>query len=166
MTSCMDSGPLNRMGIVYRVFEDSTGKSYIGQTKRSLKKRLAHFESMSGHGGHLLMADMKNKGADKFSAEILFESDDQNQLDTIEKLMIIKYNSIYPLGYNIQRGGLNQGGIPKRKVIDNTTGVVYESEQEASVHTGIGQATISESCTKGSEIRQFSGRVVSFSFVE
>ena len=172
------------MGVVYRVYELSTGKSYIGQTRMNFLRRIYHLEHSIGGGGKLLMNDMRMKGADSFGAEILFESESQHELDLTESNMMVLFHSLYPEGYNLQTGGktnFNHNMYTrksmkklwdkghehmKKSVVDDITGIVYTSINEAARTTHIPLASISRSCNENRGILLISGLFISFSFQE
>jgi len=90
------------MGIIYRVTSPS-GKSYIGQTKRSFEKRWS--EHISCPGSCILLENaIKKYGMDKMALEILVEVSD-HLLDDYEHRFIAMYATIEPNGYNIRSGG-------------------------------------------------------------
>jgi len=90
------------MGVIYRIYSPS-GKSYIGQTKNSFKKRLKeHMTPKSGCTG--LRNAIIKYGKDAMKSEILIEINDE-LLDYYETEFIKLYDSIEPNGYNILSGG-------------------------------------------------------------
>lgn len=90
------------MGVIYCLSSPS-GKSYIGQTRRPLEKRLREHSKMAT--GCVILNESINKyGFDNFKVEILVEVNDEH-LDMYEKKVIETYNSLYPNGYNIRTGG-------------------------------------------------------------
>lgn len=90
------------MGVIYRIYSPS-GKSYIGQTKNSFKKRLKeHMAPKSGCTGLRNAIIKYGKGAMK--SEILIEVNNK-LLDYYETKFIKMYDSIEPNGYNILSGG-------------------------------------------------------------
>lgn len=90
------------MGVIYCLTSPS-GKSYIGQTKRPIEKRLREHSKMSTGCVVLNNAIMKY-GFDTFKVDILLVANNEH-LDTYEQNMINLYDSVYPNGYNIRTGG-------------------------------------------------------------
>ena len=89
------------MGVIYRVISPS-GKSYIGQTKRTFEKRMK--EHLKCPGYCIALENAIKKYGDKMEYEVLLEVND-NQLDFYEIRMIQIYDSLEPQGYNIRTGG-------------------------------------------------------------
>ena len=90
------------MGVIYCLTSPS-GKSYIGQTKRPIEKRLCEHSKMST-GCVALNNAIQKYGFNNFKAEILLIVNNE-YLDMYEQHMINIYDSIYPNGYNIRTGG-------------------------------------------------------------
>jgi group I intron endonuclease len=93
------------MGVIYCLTSPS-GKQYIGQTKRSLEKRIKeHSTRMSSR--IMLCNAIAKYGIKSFDIEVLIETND-NMLNHYERLFIDLYNTIEPNGYNIRSGGCQQ----------------------------------------------------------
>jgi group I intron endonuclease len=90
------------MGVIYCLTSPS-GKSYIGQTRRPINKRLREHSKMLT-GCVILNESIKKYGFDNFKVEVLIEVNDE-YLDIYEKKFIQTYSSLYPNGYNIRTGG-------------------------------------------------------------
>jgi group I intron endonuclease len=89
------------MGVIYKLTSPS-GKSYIGQTKRSIETRIKeHFKCF---GNCIALENAIKKYGDKMEYEILLETNDE-QLNFYETRMIDVYNTMEPRGYNIRTGG-------------------------------------------------------------
>jgi group I intron endonuclease len=93
------------MGVIYCLTSPS-GKSYIGQTKRPIEKRLREHSKMST-GCVALNSAIQKYGFDSFKVDILLIANDEH-LDMYETNMINIYNSLYPNGYNIRTGGVSK----------------------------------------------------------
>lgn len=89
------------MGIVYCLTSPS-GKKYIGQTTRSLEKRIKEHEA--GGECRILRNAIKKYGIESFIVETLVEAED-SLLDDFEIKLISQYNTMFPNGYNIRSGG-------------------------------------------------------------
>ncbi len=92
----------HKMGIIYKITSPS-GKIYIGQTKRTIEKRLS--EHLKCTGSCILLENaIKKYGTDKMDVEVLIQINDE-KLDDYETKFIELYDSLEPKGYNIRSGG-------------------------------------------------------------
>jgi group I intron endonuclease len=89
------------MGVIYKVTSPS-GKSYIGQTKRPIEKRIKEHFKCPGYC--IALENAIKKYGDKMEYEVLLEVNDE-QLNFYEIRMIQVYDTIEPKGYNIRTGG-------------------------------------------------------------
>lgn len=89
------------MGIIYCLTSPS-GKKYIGQTSRTLEKRLKEHEA--GGGCRILNNAIAKYGINSFTVDVLVDVEDQ-LLDEYEQRFIADYGTMYPSGYNIRSGG-------------------------------------------------------------
>jgi len=90
------------MGIIYKL-TCPEGKSYIGRTIQTFKKR------MSGHVNgksycRALKSAIEKFGFDAFHKQIIWEGDN-SLISEKEKYYIKEFNTIYPCGYNLSSGG-------------------------------------------------------------
>jgi group I intron endonuclease len=90
------------MGFIYCLHSPS-GKCYIGQTRRSVEKRVKEHEK-SYSGCIALNSAITKYGFNSFKVETLMEVNDE-LLDVYEKKFIEAFDSFYPNGYNIRSGG-------------------------------------------------------------
>lgn len=107
------------MGIIYRIFNIKTNKSYIGKTKYDLYYRLnQHIKDYKRFPNRPLYNDFINVGIDHFSAEILGHFEEKD-LDIKEMEFITLYDS-FNTGYNGTKGG--EGGstlnLPELEIIE------------------------------------------------
>ncbi len=91
------------MGFIY-IITSPSGKSYIGQTTRSVEKRIKEHFKCSGHC--ILLENALKKYGDAMITETLFEIDN-SMLNTYETQLIELYGTLEPYGYNIRTGGSN-----------------------------------------------------------
>lgn len=92
------------MGVIYLRTNTVNGMQYVGQTK-DFKKRESHWRSLKlRYANQLLNEDREKYGLDSFETKILIECPDE-ELDYYEKLYIEKLNTVYPSGYNTNKGG-------------------------------------------------------------
>lgn len=94
-------------GIIYGILNKRNGRWYIGQTKRTFRRRYwcktAWWEMT--HNTYLKRAVGKY-GESNFEIYILEHSVKTNkELNQLEECYIKQYNSLYPYGYNFSTGG-------------------------------------------------------------
>lgn len=96
---------------IYVITNLVTGKTYIGQHKRSnlkqyLQKKFYHSRNQKTGSSYLFNAMRKYPNQDDWSIESLMEADTKIELDRLERLFIGLYDTRNPeVGYNICRGG-------------------------------------------------------------
>lgn len=91
------------MALIYRAFDTSNGKSYIGQSWKTLEER--RDEHLSSSGPYPFLRALK-KRADKFEWTVLLEGiENQKDLDEAEVKCISSLDTLWPKGYNLQMGG-------------------------------------------------------------
>jgi len=91
------------MGIIYLIKNKIDGKCYVGQTIRTLEKRWSEHCKPNDECIALRNAIQKYSPKNFDVSVIMITTDDL--LNELEQENIIKYNSLYPNGYNIQTGG-------------------------------------------------------------
>jgi group I intron endonuclease len=121
-------------GIIYIIENLENGKSYIGQTTRTIEQRFnEHCKSFSGC--HMLRNAIQKYGRDCFSIEAIWEGEcPQEQLNELEIHYIKHFNSIYPHGYNLTYGG--EGGKfsdEKRKNLSEACIKKYQERPELRI---------------------------------
>ena len=83
-------------GKIYIVTNNVTGKQYVGQTVTNDRK---------GHG-LLIKKSYKKYGLENFDYDIIIDNiDDPDELNGLEIKYIAEKNTLYPNGYNLERGG-------------------------------------------------------------
>lgn len=92
---------------IYIIRNTENDKVYIGQTKNVPTRWSKHISDAKKNTGCLINKEMYKIGIDKFYYQIL-ESDICN-FDEREQYWIKFYNSLYPNGYNIVKGGVGSG---------------------------------------------------------
>lgn len=95
-------------GVIYRATCLETGMSYIGQTWHwPLRKRKHELTALKGRDDNFYFYNaIRVYGVDSFEWGILHDGiDDQDLLDTLEKLEIKRNKTIRPYGYNLRHGG-------------------------------------------------------------
>lgn len=91
------------MGCVYQATCNTTGKSYIGMTTKTLNRRA--YEHRLSKDGTLFHKVIKKYGSNDFEWEVLYESEEENALFKKERLFIKVLNTVLPYGYNMATGG-------------------------------------------------------------
>lgn len=106
---------MNQIGIIYCAHCLSTGKKYIGQTKRNLKERIRQHKKDRNRLNYLFYRAINKYGFESFVWGIIEECN-LNQLNDREIYWISKLQSNNPsYGYNMTSGG--EFGIPKEDLI-------------------------------------------------
>jgi hypothetical protein len=96
-------GELLIMGCVYQATCDTTGRSYIGMTTKTLNRR--SYEHRLSKDGTLFHKAIKKYGSDDFEWKVLYESKEEDALFKKERLFIKVFNTMLPHGYNMATGG-------------------------------------------------------------
>ena len=94
------------MGVIYTITNQISGKVYVGQTKRDVKKRWwEHCNSKKEYCSYISNS-LEYYGVDKFKFKIIHVCRDY-ELNEFEKFYIKEYNCMKPNGYNLTEGGEN-----------------------------------------------------------
>lgn len=88
---------------VYYIRNKKNGMGYVGQTNNMTTRMRTHFNTGTIYADTIFQAE----GKENFDIKIVFTSDNQNEINEKEKYYIKKYNTLYPNGYNIAEGGVN-----------------------------------------------------------
>jgi group I intron endonuclease len=91
------------MNVVYILKNKTNGMCYVGQTKNWKNRRRGHKFDAKRFIYPINLA-IKEFGMEGFE-EIFYEVP-KEQMDCTEKEMIVKYNSLFPNGYNLDAGGV------------------------------------------------------------
>lgn len=92
--------------IIYKITNKINGKIYIGQTLRSLKERFDQHKKSKGCLA--LYSAMKKHGKENFIIEQIDLARSLEELNKKETEWIVKTNSLFPNGYNLNTGGGNR----------------------------------------------------------
>lgn len=113
---------------IYRIFNLINGKFYIGQTCKSIKRRLKiHINATKILNTHLARA-IKKYGKDNFYIEEIDSCDEKKEADYLERWYIRFYNTTNDkVGYNMTEGGEGTVGYKmsdatKKKLSDGRKG--------------------------------------------
>lgn len=92
---------------IYKATNVITGKSYIGQTVHTVKRRFQWhtYKAYKGKDDSPLHKAIAQYGADNFTVEILDTDIPDERVDDCERYWIRRFNTIIPNGYNVQLGG-------------------------------------------------------------
>ena len=102
--NCFETKPKEKKGFIYK-YTSPSGKSYIGQTCRSLKER-AGKDGQGYVNCSIFFRAIQKYGFENFKCEIL-EEVSLDDIDKKEKFYIDLYKTIQPNGYNVRDGGKN-----------------------------------------------------------
>lgn len=91
---------------IYKITNKINKKIYIGQTTRSVKKRW-HEHCKKDSGCSYLSKAIQKYGKENFTIEHLVTCSNLNVLNKFEEILIKKYNTLAPNGYNLIYGGNN-----------------------------------------------------------
>lgn len=153
--------------VIYKITNKSNGKIYIGQTVRKLDKRIHEHKNAIKYNRKSAISNAINKyGIENFSIETLDIAKNYEELNKKEIFYINKYNSAYPHGYNLRKGGDNTGfteftinklkasqkklnkkrGRSKhprsKKVVNIESGEIYNSAKDVSEINNISYSTL------------------------
>lgn len=103
---------------IYKITNKNNNMSYIGQSVNPQKRLMEHIYGRKNKKDTYIDKTMKKYGIENFIFEIIDSSNNQDEIDKLEKEYIIKYNTLKPNGYNILKGGREQQGAWNSKPID------------------------------------------------
>lgn len=92
--------------LIYKIVNIITGKTYVGQTKRTLQQRLkAHlYEARAKKYNMYLHNAIRKHGQDKFQIHLI-EEVGPDAVHERERFWIRELNTLQPQGYNEHEGG-------------------------------------------------------------
>lgn len=91
-------------GIVYRIFNTKNGKSYVGQTVRSLNERWTEHLSCVKTSKRPIYAVMRLYGVESFVVMKVVEASSQEELDAAELCFGDLFEALVPNGYCLKLG--------------------------------------------------------------
>lgn len=103
------------MGIftIYLRRNKVNGKCYVGQTS-NFKRREYEWKCMKAiYANDYISNDRAKYGLDNFTVEVLATADNREDAWELEKRFINDFNTLWPNGYNLAKGGCS-GNIGKR----------------------------------------------------
>ncbi len=93
------------MGYIYLLENKKNGKRYVGQTTTSIHLRWISHKKDSRKLDTPLYQDIQKFGFNSFNIRCLEECKAQDKLNEQEKYWIIKFDTLFPHGYNLKFGG-------------------------------------------------------------
>jgi group I intron endonuclease len=124
-------------GRIYKITNLVNGKSYIGQTIRSLEVRLKkhyYYSSKSKNNRMIITRAIKKHGKENFTIEEVDVAYSQKELNLLEGVYISWFNTLTPNGYNLTniingKGTLSEETKEKlRKEANKTERLKWSSE--------------------------------------
>src|SRR6056300_1006701 len=116
-------------GIIYKIVCEVSGKSYIGKTIQSLKKRIQQHRDSKSYCRALSQA-IQEHGWDNFKVSTIWEGN-ASKLGEMERKLISEHGTMEPDGYNIR-----EGGGRSEKVSDTSRKLMIEKQREISKRRG------------------------------
>lgn len=96
--------------IIYLRRNKVNGKCYVGQTV-NLKQREYEWRCFKKiYANKYIDEDRAKYGLDNFTAEVLAEADTREEAWELEQRFIRDFNTIWPNGYNLSKGGSGHNG--------------------------------------------------------
>ena len=112
--------------IIYLRRNKVNGKCYVGQTG-DLKTREYNWKSFSNtYANNHINEDRAKYGLDNWTVEVLATTDNREDAWELEQRFINDYNTLWPNGYNISKGG---GGHNGCKFSDETKQKLSEANK-------------------------------------
>jgi hypothetical protein len=139
---------------IYLITNTINDIKYVGQTLSSINDRLeSHIKSASKHkpkNQHSLAHAITKYGRESFTIEQIDTAESLDELNRLERYWIKTLNTLYPTGYNLNRGG---SGISQGQSIE-VNSLKFPSISEAAREHGISQRLVSERLRSGWTIDQ------------
>lgn len=116
------------MGLIYRIRNNETGKTYVGKTEQTLKARLRRHRAEVTRGTNRpLYNSLRKHGIHSFTIEVLEEVPNEDLIER-ERFWIKDQDCIHPNGYNFTLGG--EGGNVKRFWTEEARIVLHKQQAE------------------------------------
>lgn len=107
-------------GQIYLITNLVNGKKYVGQTTGCIRKRLRNhsYQTKSGKGAMCIKYSIRKHGVENFSVGSLCTCSHKEELDLMEDLYIVLYNTMNSsVGYNCKRGGAHGKASERTKLL-------------------------------------------------
>lgn len=149
-----DPKPGFQSGAIYRVTQISTGRAYIGQTVQTIDERWASHVQQAGKksilGEQSLHEAIREFGMEDFEIEQIDTADSPKELARLEKEWIKHIGTLFPEGFNLNKGGSTGGSLKKPCNVDEKR---FESQKAAIAYIaetrGISKAAAAKRVQKG-----------------
>lgn len=134
------------MYTIYKITSAITKKSYVGVTKKTLKRRFCNGKGYKNNKE--FYNDICKYGWNTFSYTILAQTKLKDEAGDLERYYINKYNTINK-GYNVHEGGFinyttNRKGIHNSIATEFKPGEIHNEKSVICVETGIIYPTIAQ----------------------
>lgn len=155
----MAEGMQPKHGIVYRITNVVTGRSYIGLTRQPLHQRWSCHRSSA-----IMMKNQKRKsgclalwqsiikyGENSFEIDVLASAITSKSLNELEMLLIAQHDTKIPKGYNLTAGGEGSNGaseITRAKMAAAHTGLRHSAASRAKMSTSQKGRIVSDEARK------------------
>ncbi len=118
--------------VIYKITNNVNGMLYIGKTKRLITERWKQHcnDARNKSKCFRFQEDILKYGKENFTVEQIDEAETDEEACEKEIYWIKQYNSLYPNGYNVSKGGKNTGNM--KKIMNTTTGEVFETMTDAA----------------------------------
>ena len=119
------------MGHIYMLKNKKNGKIYIGQTTRSIHKRLQEHRSGESKGCRAIYGAIKKHGWKNFEKDY-YECPDED-LNFDEEILVREMGTLSPGGYNLREGGGSNGKLSeetKQRMSEAQRGKIISEESK------------------------------------
>lgn len=106
--------------IIYKATNKINKKSYIGQTVKSLNRRIQEHGNESKRCSYFFCKALRKYGLNNFDWAVIKECKNREELNIWEKYYILFFNTKKPYGYNLTDGGWNGAPFKGHKHSDET----------------------------------------------
>jgi group I intron endonuclease len=139
-------------GRIYRITNNVTGMSYVGQTTKSIEERFKKHSERPSKSMHI-SSMIKKYGKNNFTIELIEEANSQDELNYLEVYYVKHFDTMYPKGYNHRAGGeqnCTMSQATKDKISKTKLGVpllkrrgeLRSEEQRIKISRGLGGKAI------------------------
>lgn len=125
--------------VIYLSGPSPEGKFYVGQTG-NFERRCRDHKIASGSCPHFHEA-IKRFGWEDLKPAIIAQTDIAEEADRLERLLIAKYNALFPHGYNLTLGGRFSTFDPEAKITSFEEAPVQRAEIVATGHARLKNGT-------------------------
>ena len=139
------------MGFIYKITNDITNKSYIGQTSQTIEDRFKEHLKNSRYYNYHLYNSMNKYGIEHFSIEQIEECHDE-LLNEREQYWINYYDTFY-YGYNETKGGEGRKKYDYKQIAEKY--LELQNEKDTAIFFNCSVDTVQKACrTNNIEIKK------------